>query len=372
MSKQLSVIPYYGGKDKINDLIIDNLDYNTDTYYELFGGGARTLLNKPPHSKEVYNDLSVGLYTLFKVIANEDSFNYLMESLYEKEYTKEEFKEAIKYRNQYEDDGWKEIHRLAREFIKEMENKYDFHQFEDYRKNREEALSELDIRLTAEDTERAEMLYIQIMGMNYLRELEKEQCKIDTKIEGKNSYPINTIHKIGLVGYYDEIRLAAATYISHLFSRDAIGEAFSSYKFKNNEAYYNRVDKLLECHYRLRDVEIMHEDAMRFITRGDELCVLDDTRVMLYCDPTYLPEGEALEGGKNPGIKYKNFWTKEQHERFIKVISAAKCKVMISNYGSDIYNKLDRYYGWSRMEIETRTSVGGNHSDRTEVLWWNY
>ncbi len=371
MPKQLSVIPYYGGKDKINNLIIDNLDYNTDTYYELFGGGARTLLNKPPHSKEIYNDLSVGVHTLFKVIANEGSFHQLMESLYEKEYTKEDFKEAIKYRNQYEDDGWKEIHRLARDFIKEMENKYNFHQFDDYKKYRSEALSELDMRLTEEDRERAEMLYIQIMGINYLRELEKES-KRDIKKEGNNSYRVNTIQKIGLVGNYDEITLAAATYISHLFSRDALGEAFSSCKFKSNEAYYNRVDKLLECHYRLRNVEMMHEDAMRFITPGDELCILDDTRVMLYCDPTYLPEGEVLEGGKNPGVKYKNFWTKEQHERFIEAISAAQCKVMISNYGSDIYNRLDRDYGWSRMEIETTTSVGGNHSDRTEVLWWNY
>ncbi len=48
MDKTLSAFNYYGGKARMAPLICDLLDYDTtDIYIEPFGGGARTLLNKP-------------------------------------------------------------------------------------------------------------------------------------------------------------------------------------------------------------------------------------------------------------------------------------------------------------------------------------
>jgi site-specific DNA-adenine methylase len=378
MLKQLSVIPYYGGKDKMNELIIDNLDYNsTHTYYEIFGGGARTLLNKPLHDKEIYNDLSVGVYTLFKVVSEEDSFKLLIENLYQKEYTKKVFDESLGYRNQYEGDGLREIHRLAKEFIEEMESKYDFHQFDIYRKSGEANFEDTGIRFSKEDTKRAKVMYKKILAV-----YRKNKIRLNNEISAadKNNKFVN-LFSMGLAKDYDEIILAAATYICHLFSRDAIGEVFSSYKFKDNDAFYKRVDKLLDCHFRLRNVTIMQKDAMDFLTNGNKYDMLENSDVMLYCDPTYLPEsndeedkGNEDKGVKNPGKKYKNFWTKEQHEGFVKAISdeRCKCKIMVSNYDSDIYNILDREYGWRRIEFETTTPVGGSQAPRTEVLWLNY
>ena len=46
----------------------------------------------------------------------------------------------------------------------------------------------------------------------------------------------------------------------------------------------------------------MNEDAMEMLAKnnGD---ILKDKGVMIYCDPTYLPVGAAIERGKNPGKK---------------------------------------------------------------------
>ena len=53
----LSIVPYYGGKAKMASFIADMLEYkDTSLYIEPFGGGCRTLLNKPRHEKEIYND----------------------------------------------------------------------------------------------------------------------------------------------------------------------------------------------------------------------------------------------------------------------------------------------------------------------------
>lgn len=86
-----------------------------------------------------------------------------------------------------------------------------------------------------------------------------------------------------------------------------------------------------------------------------------------YADPSYLNEDELDLGC---GV-YKHPWGKSDHESFLGRVHNAKCKMIISNYDNDLYNTYLR--GWNKIEIPTKTSVGGKADNRrTEVLWYNY
>ena len=110
----ISLIPYYGGKNKMSPLIVSMLDYDTtDIYMEIFGGGGSVLLNKAPHKKEIYNDGGKGVATLFELLANDktslgeeaerDTAQDLIDELYKAEATEETFARALSHKNRIED-----------------------------------------------------------------------------------------------------------------------------------------------------------------------------------------------------------------------------------------------------------------------------
>ena len=97
----LGAIPYYGGKAKMAYLIAEMLDYdNTDIFVEPFGGGARVLLNKKRHKHEIYFDLSLCVYALFKILTDKALTQQLIEKILETDCTEEafyEFKEKFDF-----------------------------------------------------------------------------------------------------------------------------------------------------------------------------------------------------------------------------------------------------------------------------------
>ena len=100
-SKQLlplGAIPYYGGKAKMAELISSMLDYdNTDTYVEPFGGGYRVGINKSKrHKQEIYFDISLCVYALFKVLTNREMTQQLVDKLLQTDCTEETFNECRK------------------------------------------------------------------------------------------------------------------------------------------------------------------------------------------------------------------------------------------------------------------------------------
>jgi DNA adenine methylase len=112
MSPSLQPFPWYGGKYKHRDFIYSNLPPRTTRYIEPFGGSAAILLNQEPYELEVFNDLNLGVYTLFKVLR--DSPDELIERLNNTPWHEGEFFEAKASR----DSGWDvedEIER-ARQF----------------------------------------------------------------------------------------------------------------------------------------------------------------------------------------------------------------------------------------------------------------
>lgn len=73
-----SVIRYFGGKGNgLSKIIISHFpeNYQELNYLEPFGGSAAVLFNKEISPIEIYNDLEENVYSLFKVISNEDMFN---------------------------------------------------------------------------------------------------------------------------------------------------------------------------------------------------------------------------------------------------------------------------------------------------------
>ena len=102
----LSIISYYGGKYQMCYHIADMLKYENDgvdTYVELFGGGARVLLNKPHHKFEYYGELMQGMNALFKVLADKKKADKFISYLFDIEVSEDLFYECKLYKDYYED-----------------------------------------------------------------------------------------------------------------------------------------------------------------------------------------------------------------------------------------------------------------------------
>jgi len=69
-----SPITWFGGKGLLTKKLLNYIPKHK-FYLEVFGGAASLLLAKEPTDFEVYNDLNDGLFTFWKIIHNEETFN---------------------------------------------------------------------------------------------------------------------------------------------------------------------------------------------------------------------------------------------------------------------------------------------------------
>ena len=65
---------YYGSKTTMTGTLLSYFPLDYKTYLEPFGGGASMLFEKDPHGMEVYNDIEENVWSVFKVIQDEDMF----------------------------------------------------------------------------------------------------------------------------------------------------------------------------------------------------------------------------------------------------------------------------------------------------------
>lgn len=99
---QNSPVRYFGGKG--NGLCKRLLEYFPENYQELkylepFAGSAAVLFNKEISPIEIYNDLEENVYSLFKVLSNEEMFGKFKDKCDLTPYSKqvmEEFREDLK------------------------------------------------------------------------------------------------------------------------------------------------------------------------------------------------------------------------------------------------------------------------------------
>ncbi|WP_101909250.1 DNA adenine methylase [Marasmitruncus massiliensis] len=435
--RPLSIMPYYGGKARMAAFIAERLNYDDTTIYiEPFGGACRTLLNKPRHQLEIYNDLDEGLYAIMSALSNPQTAKDFIYRLMDTEYSEEQF---LKSKKNY-DHAQYNLEQQARENIKNfliknnivspwaVNKTTDFllEQFIDYNENSEEEI-EPESTYNNDTNNKAHSKATDKWMLNLLNEVNKDVKLKNELISLLANYKTIYDHKVEQ-GYIERSRdvirdaadsdmnLAVDTYITFMQSRDAMGQTFSHEKFKSNMQYHKQVAKLFKCAERMENVLIYEMDAMDFfrqilgINRDQTAEVADssdaiklpwihDPQVMVYADPSYInprSERELLEGidwksvdslsgaikkkyenkkvPANLGKLYTTSFNYDDHEEFLKCIYDASCKIMVSNYDLILYNKyLNEDNGWRRIEFPTKTSVGGKAgNDRLEVLWYNY
>src|SRR5688572_12168939 len=100
-------------------------------------------------------------------------------------------------------------------------------------------------------------------------------------------------------------------------------------------AWINAIDGLPAVHARLRRVVILNQPALEVIRSQDG----PDT--LFYLDPPYLPDTKTSQAFGDLEM------TEEQHRELLDLITTLRGKVMISGYGSQLYD--DRLAGWHRQ-----------------------
>lgn len=99
---------------------------------------------------------------------------------------------------------------------------------------------------------------------------------------------------------------------------------------------------------------------------GDALSILPTLALpedaVVYCDPPYVLSARAC-----PGRRYYKFEMEDaDHERLLDVLTALKCRVMLSGYASKLY--VDRLQKWRCCRFMAGTRGG----PREESLWMNF
>lgn len=388
-------------------LICDMLDYNnTAIYIEPFGGGGRTLLNKPRHDIEIYNDAGKGLCAFMSIIGSEQA-EELIDCLYHTEYSTEEFYHALNVLNLAQDNFIDEVWRTTREYLKHLMKKYNHSEIEQLiktlrSKKHEGVIEEYNKFLSNGMLSSREK---SVLNENYIfikrfielvQEKENNITKEETvdyfneviyELEQKNSknikekqiedYVHQRIHKRAVeeISFEmseslvdtNELDLAVATYIVYSQSRDGMGKNWSN-KAMTTDKYHNSISRLYDVSERMKGVIVTNAGALAFLM---DTTYLNNPQAMFYLDPSYLkPEDET----KNLGGVYHLSSDYGDHKLLLETIYKVKAKILISNYDIPLYNEyLTENNGWSKMEYETTTSVGSVRGNkRIEVLWWNY
>lgn len=75
-----SIIKYYGGKHYIAKYLLEIIPKH-NLYIEPFFGGGNMFFSKPPSKMEIINDLSDNIFSLYKVIADENKYKQLQHRL---------------------------------------------------------------------------------------------------------------------------------------------------------------------------------------------------------------------------------------------------------------------------------------------------
>jgi DNA adenine methylase len=88
------LVPYYGGKSiRLAKIIVSKMPAHR-IYCEAFGGAAGVLMAKQPSEVEIYNDLSNGMVSLFKVVRDEALCKELIRLLELTPHARAEWKEC--------------------------------------------------------------------------------------------------------------------------------------------------------------------------------------------------------------------------------------------------------------------------------------
>lgn len=124
--------------------------------------------------------------------------------------------------------------------------------------------------------------------------------------------------------------------------------------------YLSAVEGLPEVADRFRATVIECMPAIDIVKK------YDGPDVFFYCDPPYVPS--TRHGGS--ARTYHKEMSTEDHEALLAVLGGCQAKVMVSGYGSELYDR--RLAGWSRLSQVAKAHMANSGEDREEVLWMNW
>lgn len=130
----------------------------------------------------------------------------------------------------------------------------------------------------------------------------------------------------------------------------AKGHSWPSYL----SAYAGRMSAVAN---RLKNVSIENRDAVELVEEYGQY-----ENNCLYVDPPYVAASRVALSQYRLEAACDDF-----HARLARALNECRASVVLSGYGSDIYDDLFR--GWHRLEMKAPPSLGA--SERTEVLWSN-
>ncbi len=389
--------------------IANRLNYDdSDIFVTPFGGMCRVLLNKPRHEVEFYNDYSSGLTALIGILSNPDTAYQFIHRLDDETYYDEAVFDHYKviYDNAENDLEEQEYEKLRQLLIKnEICTPFTAKHLLDY-------ILGLEAELKGDSVKAGYAIFEQVTKDNKSFEGEfKYICKNWFDLYQLKETQGFLPRPADMGEYVSDMDLAIATYVVFQQSRSAIGKVWSEQKLKTNEQYKRQITKLYDCAERLEGVGVFQIDALDFFInyqdgiedmRPDFSTLagwMNDPRVMMYCDPSYIDvkhEEELLKGididgvdslsdairekyrgkrdPKNLGGSYSRSFGYAEQEKFVRCIRTARCRVLVSNYDSLLYNKnLNENTGWKKETFETFTGAGSKKNiKRTEAIWYNY
>ena len=120
------------------------------------------------------------------------------------------------------------------------------------------------------------------------------------------------------------------------------------------------IDRMYELHQRLSKVIVLNRDAFDLIEK-----YMYNEDVFMYLDPPYVWDTRT-------STRYDVDMTNDQHQKLIDICMNSKCKMLISGYDHELYDKLVNA-GWTKVKFDVNT-VSGNMTPKTktETLWMNY
>lgn len=315
----LSIIPYYGGKAKMSKFIAERLDYGCSTFITLFGGGARELLNKPPHNVEIYNEWDIGLSVLMETLSNPATAQELIDKLYyETNPTEDEFIQQQKIYNYCRYDLEEQCRQELYKFLQEcgidlfhinklIDTLYQAHLLMVYQSllkgNKIEPFTKeglidfyhavyesrsstegLSIVKEGFDVDKA-LRFISYPNQDILHEAMSDSSKasrfdaiLDDWLQAKSQKVFDVLPDtrtiteslpadiVGIVekSFISDIDLAVATYVVYTLGFSGMPNNMGKNKFKIDEDYRKRILNLYRCSERLRGLRVLRMDAMSF------------------------------------------------------------------------------------------------------------
>lgn len=349
MSRTRSLIGYYGGKSAMSHFIANQLDYtNTSTYIEMFGGGARVLLNKPRHRFEIYTDYSSSLCSLMELMADPRQCDELIHRIHNTKYSQEEFDRAKHIVDFVDTDP---MVYYTRE-LKKILTKYDI--FPDMENFWFSVLQEsitpqerLDILWEEKIKNPSTILELQDSLANMPKQIKNDTLNYYEESLSKYKYLMDCVDNEGYYGFhlddenlgkpYTPMDAAVAAYVVYTQSRDNMGQYWSKEKFKKGDAYYRHMRNLYDCADRLENVEVHKLDSMMFFNSlfpdaSDKEVSrwLEDPYIMMYADPSYIsPDDESQLLIDTVDWKNEKKWSKKLMElqfEQLKVIVGHECE----------------------------------------------